>query len=153
MNPTYRMVFSTNCFSNRPTSFLKVSISCQQSNGRRSFVLRQAITASFALPTSASTCSSFLRLANFALSCSTSSVTVFLVISFCRCFSARVALEDVASEIFSTSEGSLDCSGSPERVSLNLEKFWVSCSRSFSSSAVRRSWYWSSCCRDRVESV
>jgi hypothetical protein len=149
----HRMVFSTNSFSNRPTSFLNVSISFQQSSGRRSCVRRHATTASLALPTSASTCSSFFRLASFCLSCSTSSVTLFRLISFCRCFSARVALEDVASEIFSTRDGWLGCSGSSESVSLYLEKFWASCWRSFSSSAVRRSWYWSSCCRDRVESV
>lgn len=149
----HRMVFSTKSFSNRPTSFLNVSISFQQSSGRRSCVLKHATTASFALPTSASTCSSFFLLASFCLSCSTSSVTLFRLISFCRCFSARVALEEVASEIFSTREGWLDSSDSPDRVSLYLVKFWASCSRSFSSSAVRRSWYWSSCCRDRVESV
>jgi hypothetical protein len=119
----HRIVFSTNSFSNRPTSFLKVSISFQQSSGRRSFVLRHETTASLALPTSASTCSSFFLFASFSLSCSTSFFTLLLLISFCRCFSARVDLEDVASEIFSISDGSLDCSGSPERVSLNLEKF------------------------------
>jgi hypothetical protein len=61
------MVFSTNSFSNRPTSFLNVSISFQQSSGRRSCVRRHATTASLALPTSASTCSSFFRLASFCL--------------------------------------------------------------------------------------
>lgn len=50
-------------------------------------------------------------------------------------------------------EGSLGSEDSPERVSLNLEKLSDPWSRSFSSSAVRRSWYWSSCAFDRVESV
>jgi hypothetical protein len=149
----HRIVFWTKSFSNRPTSFLNVSISCQQSSGRRSWVRRQATTASLALATSASTWSSFLRLASFWRSCSTSCLTLLLLMSFCRSFSASVALEDVASVIFSTSEGSLACSGSPDSVSLNLEKLADSWSRSFWSSAVRRSWYWSSCWRERVESV
>ena len=149
----HRMVFCTNSFSNRPTSCLKVSTSFQQSSGRRSWVLRHETTASFAFVTSASACSSFFLCSNLALSCSISLVTLSLLMSFCRCFSARVELLDVASWIFSTREGSSDCWLSPERVSLNLEKFCVSCSRSFSSSAVRRSWYWSSCCLDRAESV
>jgi hypothetical protein len=150
---THRMVFCTNSFSRRPTSCLKVSTSFQQSSGRRSCVLRHETTASLALVTSASACSNFFLCSSLAFSCSISLVTLSRLMSFCLCFSARVELLDVASWIFSTSEGSSDCGASLERVSLNLEKFWVSCSRSFSSSAVRRSWYWSSCCLDRAESV
>lgn len=148
----YRIVLSTNSFSNLPTSFLKVSTSFQQSSGRRSFVRKHETRASLALPRSASTCSSFFLFSSFDRNCSISLVTLSLLMSRCLCFSSRVDWLEVASAILSTREGSLGF-GSSERVSLNLEKFWVSCARSFSSSAVRRSWYCSSCCLDRAESV
>lgn len=149
----HRIVRSTNSFSNLPTSCLNVSTSFQQSSGRRSWVLRHVTTASLALFRSASTCSSFLRCSSLARSCSISFVTLVRLMSCWRFFSARVDDDEVASASFSTKEGS-DCWGSSsDSVSLNLEKSCVPCSRSFSSSAVRRSWYASSCAFERVASV
>lgn len=149
----HRIVLSTNSFSSLPTSFLNVSTSFQQSSGRRSFTLKHVTTASLALFRSASTCSSFFLCSSFALSCSISLVTLVLLMSCCFFFSARVDEDDVASASFSVKEDS-DCWGSsPERVSLNLENSCDPSSRSFSSSAVRRSWYCSSCAFERVASV
>lgn len=136
----HRIVRSTNSFSNLPTSCLNVSTSFQQSSGRRSWVLRHVTTASLALFRSASTCSSFFLCSSLARSCSISFVTLVRLMSCWRFFSARVAEEDVASASLSANEGSACSGSSPDSVSLNLEKSCVACSRSFSSSAVRRSW-------------
>jgi hypothetical protein len=117
--PPHRIVLSTNSLSNLPTSPLNASISFQQSSGLRSFVLKHATTASFALPTCASTCSSFFLAASFARSCSTSFVTLSRLMSFWRCFSARVDLEDVASASLLRREGESESEeGSEDRVSL-----------------------------------
>ena len=149
----HRIVLSTNSFSSLPTSLLNVSTSFQQSSGRRSCILKHVTTSSLALFRSASTCSSFFLCSSFALNCSISLVTLVLLMSCCFFFSARVEEDDVASASFSVKEGS-DCWGSsPESVSLNLENSCDPCSRSFSSSAVRRSWYCSSCAFERVASV
>lgn len=149
----HRIVLSTNSFSSLPTSLLNVSTSFQQSNGRRSCILKHVTTSSLALFRSASTCSSFFLCSSLDLSCSISFVTLVLLMSCCLFFSARVDEDEVASTSFSVSEVSDWGCSSPERVSLNFEKSCDPCSRSFSSSAVRRSWYCSSCAFERVASV
>lgn len=149
----HRIVLSTNSFSNRPTSLLKVSTSCQQSNGRLSLSLRQVMTSSFALFSAGSTCSNFFLASNFFFSASIFLVTTSRLMSFCLCFSASVAELEVASLSLSTNDGSEDSSGSFDTVSYRFVSFSASWVRSFSSSEVRRSWYCSSCCLALAESV
>lgn len=148
----HRTVFSTNSLSNRPTSRLNVSTSFQQSSGRRSFVLKQVTTSSFAFSTAGSTCSSFFRASSFFF-ISTISFDTLLWLIFClRCLSASAVDEVRASPIFSTSEGSSGAAGSSERVSETCESFAASWAWSFSSSDLTRAWIWSSRFFDRVES-
>jgi hypothetical protein len=148
----HRTVFSTNSLSNRPTSRLNISTSFQQSSGRRSFVLKQVTTSSFAFSTAGSTCSSFFRASSFFF-ISTISFDTLLWLIFClRCLSASAVDEVRASPIFSTSEGSSGAAGSSERVSETCESFAASWAWSFSSSDLTRAWIWSSRFFDRVES-
>jgi len=153
-------ILPRNPFSNLPTSFLNASTSFQQSNGLRSFTLKQVTTSCFAFSTALSPITSSLSLlcCSFFLKTSISFCTLWrprfrsLSASALAPWSAPPG-EDDWSEIPDGWEDSVVESGRADICSSSSLRERVASASRRESSAWTRDWMWSSRSLARVLSV